>query len=544
MIEPPALLQPRGLQWFLSKPKAWRRWLIKEPWHLPIAAMHLSAVQIQRGWRACWLRKALIRRVHLAATAVAAAGPQQASDEEAVSQAKRSWRRVLAQNNLKRRHRHLLETQYGTSSSKRVATRGRAGPTFQDFCASLIQSAWRTHSSRLHGLIHVLRHRGLVLHNVAAFQIQRAWKEYMEGIEQAKALVSGSHQLVGSPLQGSRDRDRTTAAIKLQRWWRQRQDRKIYQALRSIIVSFRRTGDPCYVLRSILPRESLFLDSSMQIHVRFRLGGSHFPPQIYFKIFTHAPVCDVGAFAPRHYFAEAIYREGKGKVPEHGHFYSREENNGWRPLVSRLLQAGEVLTPRTERPFHHSRLRRRQDVERRRKQRTVAWMRRIYGLASCNIVSAGDVKQLPEHQEQLEQPKKAPAEGDVQTDSTPHAVPEMLSPHPPSAEPTGKRRPTFLRTSTRSSNSSTHTLPSSDGASLKAVGNEVDDENLLEWSKQLDFDAYMNTWQQLGTSDLSDAGLPLTSIHKQTVASGAWLGGLSLPNGTRTASSVSEMRSC
>ena len=33
--------------------------------------------------------------------------------------------------------------------------------------------------------------------------------------------------------------------------------------------------------------------------VRFRLGGTSFPPQIYYKIFTRAPLCDVGAFAPR-----------------------------------------------------------------------------------------------------------------------------------------------------------------------------------------------------------------------------------------------------
>mmetsp|Transcript_69715 Transcript_69715/g.130129 ORF Transcript_69715/g.130129 Transcript_69715/m.130129 type:complete len:553 (+) Transcript_69715:89-1747(+) len=543
MIEPPALLQPRGLQWFLSKPKAWQRWLIREPWHLPIAAMHLSAVQIQRAWRACWLRKALFRRVHLAATGIAAGLQPPSQDEEGtLSAAGRSWRRVLAHNALKRRHLKLLHSQYGASSAKRVSAYSRAAPSFQDFCASLIQSAWRTHSSRLHGLIHVLRHRGLVLHNVAAFQIQRAFREYMEGIEQAKALVrigssihQGSMTESTSSLQGSRDRDRTTAATKIQRCWRQWQDRKTYNALRSIIVSFRRTGDPCYVLRSILPRESLFLDSSMQIHVRFRLGGSQFPPQIYFKIFTHAPVCDVGAFAPRHYFAEAIYREGKGKVDEHGKWYCREENNGWRPLVSRLPQTVDELKhkSRATRPFHHSRLRRRQDLERRRKQRTVAWMRRIYGLASCDIVNAGSADK--------QQPMLQPPEEYVQTDVTPRGVPELLSPRPPAAEPTGRPRPTFLRTSTRTSNSSSHSLLSSDVASPKALaGKEFDDENLLEWSKQLDFDAYMNSWQQLGTSDLSDAGLPLTSIHKQTVASAAWLGGTSLPNGTWTATHSSD----
>ena len=35
--------------------------------------------------------------------------------------------------------------------------------------------------------------------------------------------------------------------------------------------------------------------------MRFRLGGMHFPPTIYYKIFTNAPVCDVGSFAPKDY---------------------------------------------------------------------------------------------------------------------------------------------------------------------------------------------------------------------------------------------------
>jgi hypothetical protein len=40
------------------------------------------------------------------------------------------------------------------------------------------------------------------------------------------------------------------------------------------------------------------------VHVRFRLGGSIFPPKVYFKIFTHRPLCDVNAFAPRDYCNE------------------------------------------------------------------------------------------------------------------------------------------------------------------------------------------------------------------------------------------------
>ena len=38
--------------------------------------------------------------------------------------------------------------------------------------------------------------------------------------------------------------------------------------------------------------------------MRFRLGGHRFPPEVYFKIFTHRPLCDVNSFAPRDYNLE------------------------------------------------------------------------------------------------------------------------------------------------------------------------------------------------------------------------------------------------
>jgi hypothetical protein len=36
-------------------------------------------------------------------------------------------------------------------------------------------------------------------------------------------------------------------------------------------------------------------------HVRFRLGGDTFPPNIYYKVFSKTNVCDINAFAPRDY---------------------------------------------------------------------------------------------------------------------------------------------------------------------------------------------------------------------------------------------------
>ena len=65
------------------------------------------------------------------------------------------------------------------------------------------------------------------------------------------------------------------------------------------LIRFRNTGDPALMLRSINPREASLVDRASGLRVRFRLGGNSFPPQIYYKIFTRAPLCDLGAFAPR-----------------------------------------------------------------------------------------------------------------------------------------------------------------------------------------------------------------------------------------------------
>ena len=42
-------------------------------------------------------------------------------------------------------------------------------------------------------------------------------------------------------------------------------------------------------------------DAALGVHIRLRLGGVQFPPNIYYKIFTTRPVADLGAFAPRDY---------------------------------------------------------------------------------------------------------------------------------------------------------------------------------------------------------------------------------------------------
>ena len=66
-----------------------------------------------------------------------------------------------------------------------------------------------------------------------------------------------------------------------------------WSALRAINVTCRGTGDPKEILKSINPREAQLLDAAAGAHVRFRLGGSSWPPLIFYKIFTHRPVTGI-----------------------------------------------------------------------------------------------------------------------------------------------------------------------------------------------------------------------------------------------------------
>lgn len=70
------------------------------------------------------------------------------------------------------------------------------------------------------------------------------------------------------------------------------------------LLQSRERGDPRELLKVINPREAQLVDAAAGIHVRFRLGGTVFPPLVFYKIFTHRTVVDIGAFGPRDYANE------------------------------------------------------------------------------------------------------------------------------------------------------------------------------------------------------------------------------------------------
>ena len=62
---------------------------------------------------------------------------------------------------------------------------------------------------------------------------------------------------------------------------------------------YRERGDPKELLRSINPREAQLADAAAGVHVRFRLGGTTFPPLVFYKIFTHRPITGGYALSQR-----------------------------------------------------------------------------------------------------------------------------------------------------------------------------------------------------------------------------------------------------
>lgn len=110
-------------------------------------------------------------------------------------------------------------------------------------------------------------------------------------------------------------------------------------------------GDPSILLKSINPLEAKLFDAAAKVHLRFRLGGDRFPPLIYYKVYTHGPVCDIGSYAPRNYakIKRNIKKEQldmtqvnkayplteeqlEAEINDAG-WYVRQENNGWRPVT-------------------------------------------------------------------------------------------------------------------------------------------------------------------------------------------------------------------
>lgn len=181
------------------------------------------------------------------------------------------------------------------------------------------------------------------------------------------------------------------ACIAIQRAWRRHIDIQVYKYYRDLI-NFKQKGDPALMLRCINPNEAKLLDAATGVHIKFRLAGDKFPPNIYYKIFTHRPVQDLCANSPKDYTkadskrpeAKQIHNKGL-PLPSRDKcgWYERIENNGWRLVSDRLLHhmTPDQITKTTAQKkvsFHHNKLQRKQDLEKKKKEKKLDWLKKMY----------------------------------------------------------------------------------------------------------------------------------------------------------------------
>ena len=318
--------------------------------------------------------------------------------------------------------------------------------------------------------------------------------------------------------------NRLSAALAIQICWRSYCNYRVYCYFRELIL-FKLKGLPQELLKVIVPSEVAACDKAAGVHLRFRLGGYTFPPRIYFKIFTHRAVCDVGAFAPRDYTQESPV-DGFQKHVKSGvtlpvltnirvgtkyfgatvsttavnatsSWYHRIENNAWRPIASEAFE--DILTPpwMKEKPhckppdlFHYSRLRRKDELIKFKKRRKREWMIKAYKMANPDqFKSEEDAKDF--FNVDLSS-KEANEDYDWETSNK-------------------------IKTFNQFSNSSQ--FYSSNDFELKKkkellVSNE---EDLIKWSMALDFEEYRNEWMVTATSLPSE--VTFNSVYQSSVES-------------------------
>eukprot|EP01063_Lacrimia_lanifica_P011927 TRINITY_DN18598_c0_g1_i1.p1 TRINITY_DN18598_c0_g1~~TRINITY_DN18598_c0_g1_i1.p1 ORF type:complete len:425 (+),score=192.44 TRINITY_DN18598_c0_g1_i1:85-1359(+) len=310
----------------------------------PVASYVLAVVELQRLWRGVLLRRRVLARyLH--------------------KSFKRRWRA---------REDELLEQYHGVPK-----------PEDEKFlpCLKRLQARIRTCLLRREYVRWVAYDKHSIYY-ISACTIQRRWKKYKFQKSTIKKLTHFKQLYL------SRE---DACAARIQDAWRGYVNRQIYSFYVDLI-KFRERGDPQMMLKCINPKEANLFDSASGLHVRFRLGGATFPPQVYYKIFTHAPVSDICSFAPKDYIdakhkeASAMMKHSKCTLPEidKKKWYKRHDMNEWRAISDKILLDAEQIVEQPaysipkDVPWHHSNLKRKEDVQKKIKKRRRRWLKELY----------------------------------------------------------------------------------------------------------------------------------------------------------------------
>jgi len=364
-----------------------RQWLLRNPWVRPMCVFNYAAIKIQQHIRGCLQRK----------------------------QRNGTKRIVITESRKKKLSNRQLD-KYLTYLDRFKDQKRRRKPLWLDegyssWCAVRIQSFFRMHQVRKR---YVFKKK--LVNQVAAIIIQTAWRNC---VYRAKIAAMMN-------VRPSATLDVFIAAEMIQLCWRSFCNRRIYRYFRDLVTKNLK-GAPFDLLRSIIPTEAHVLDRASGVHVRFRLGGRVYPPKVYFKIYTHRPLCDVNSFAPRNYVLEKpadpaqVLNRSSTIAPKTTtkqaqairvgaryfgavvsttsamgtkDWYKRDEKNDWRPIASHMFDS--VVAPPWYRdpahtskpkPFHFSKLRREEDIRLARKKRRRQWLVKAYLLSTTGTIN-------------------------------------------------------------------------------------------------------------------------------------------------------------
>ncbi|XP_072178530.1 uncharacterized protein [Diadema setosum] len=459
-----------------------------------------AAIEIQRQWRGFLTRCRLFEILDAQASVQCIRASLNSGSRDLGSQASPYQRSVSSIHS--QPHTSLTTARTGKEQSRlnqyynayctKAEEQGKAYISFEDYCAHIIQSWWH-HIQQRQGHRHHHQDRpGISMGDLSPMKSASSATKSVSIIISPQTGVLRGEESRGGPVDVGRQREaesqrrprarkgaevvkkkRTTplapneAASIIQQAWRRHIDVQVYRYYRDLI-NFRCRGNPAMMLRCINPKEASLLDAAAGIHIKFRLAGAKFPPNIYYKIFTHRPIIDMCANSPKDYTAAPSKRfaakdvhnrriapmpepsAGPQGVADKTGWYQRTENNGWRLVSDRLILRADQDpvtwdSSKKKVDFPHSRLQRREDVEKKKKRKKLEWMKKMY------------------------------QDGMLQATSNDQGLNHLVE-------------------------------DATDGmmATLEIKGPEqVDDwevDELLQWTSGLNFDDYQKSWQEIATS--------------------------------------------
>ncbi|KAK2958667.1 putative IQ motif, EF-hand binding site [Blattamonas nauphoetae] len=313
---------------------------------------------------------------------------------------------------------------------------------------------------------------------------------------------------------------RDKAARIIQNSWRRFTDKRLFAFYRDLLA-FHDQGDPVQILHAINPAEAELLDSSIGACIRFRLGGSKFPPTIYYKIYLKAPVCDINSFAPRDYTKGYGSRTEPTQsdpfsfhtmpsstiYPVQGHTTQRSSKT--KALSSETASIRSVATISShigDEQLHGLNPREMQGWYKRNDDKDNPW-RKLSDNGYSQLFKRADPS--------ITQSWSLSATGSSVYYGTTRRIPKLMS----KAEKAKMRKEKKLRWMLRAAHldgdldDMMATVPGlvqtrkdkKTENSTNAEGQDI--ESVVKWSEMLDFDDYLLEWSQIGTTKATDSRL-------------------------------------